>query len=111
MSAEVARGRQRTVEQAACQFSAGRTTIAASRASVSQGEPPALDDDLVHSQRYEPDKVPADKEVVGEGWTATRDGELYVYLNKPVLGFWGVETWISKYVIPNAGKASIVIRK
>jgi hypothetical protein len=74
-------------------------------------EPPALDDDLVHAQRYAPDQVPADKEVVGESWTATRDGEIYVYLNKPVLGLWGLETWISEHIIPNTGKAAIVIRK
>jgi hypothetical protein len=53
--------------------------------------------------------VPADKESLGEGWAATRDGEIYVYLNKPVLGIWGTETWISKWLIPNRGTARIDI--
>jgi uncharacterized protein (DUF2235 family) len=72
-------------------------------------EPPPLDDDLVNPKDYKAEDVPADKEALGEGWTATRDGEIYVYINKPVLGIWGAETWISKWLIPNRGTARIDI--
>jgi hypothetical protein len=72
-------------------------------------DPSALDDDLVDAPGYKPEDVPKDKEMLGEEWKASRDGEIYVYLNKPVLGIWGLETWISKYLIPNKGTARIEI--
>jgi uncharacterized protein (DUF2235 family) len=73
--------------------------------------PPPLDDDLVHAQDYKAEDVPEDKESLGEDWRATRDGEIYWYLNKPVLGIWCLETWISKYLISNEGTALVTIEK
>ena len=49
------------------------------------------------------------RESLAEGWTAKRDGEIYLYLNKPVLGIWGLETLISKVLIPNTGTALVKI--
>lgn len=82
-------------------------------------EPPALDDDLIDDPQYKAENIPqkkdkyekGDGEYLGEGWTATRDGEIYVYLNKPVLGIWGAETLLSKYLFPNMGVAHIDIQK
>ena len=37
-----------------------------------------------------------------------RDGELYIYLNKPVLGLWGYESLISDW-IGDTGQAKITI--
>jgi ABC-type thiamin/hydroxymethylpyrimidine transport system permease subunit len=34
-----------------------------------------------------------------------------LYLNKPVLGIWCLETWISKYLISNEGTALVTIEK
>jgi hypothetical protein len=50
-----------------------------------------------------------DKEQLAEILKPKRDGELYVYLNKPVLGWWGYESWISRNWIGNTGKAEIII--
>jgi hypothetical protein len=66
---------------------------------------------LVHAQDYKAEDVPEDKESLGEDWRATRDGEIYLYLNKPVLGIWCLETWISKYLISNEGTALVIIEK
>lgn len=82
-------------------------------------EPPALDDDLIDDPNYKAESIPQkknkyekeDHEVLGEGWTATRDGEIYVYLNKPVLGIWGMETLVGRYLFPNTGIAHIDIQK
>jgi hypothetical protein len=38
------------------------------------------------------EEVPSKDERLGEGWTAKRDGELYVYLNKPTIGLPWMET-------------------
>jgi hypothetical protein len=73
--------------------------------------PPALDDDLVNPRDYKAEDVPADRESLGEEWTAKRDGEIYVYLNKPVMGFPWLETWISEKLVPNSGTARINIEK
>jgi uncharacterized protein (DUF2235 family) len=73
-------------------------------------EPPPLDDDLVDPPGYVVDDIPKDHESLGETWRAKRDGEIYVYLNKPVLGIPGIETWLSKF-IPMSGKARIVIEQ
>ena len=74
-------------------------------------EPPVLDDDLDSPLGFNEVGVVDDPGILGELWTAKRDGELYVYLNKPVLGFWGVEAAISKYLIPNTGRARITIER
>jgi len=73
-------------------------------------KPPTLDDSLVRASGHQLEKIP-DSESLGEVWTARRDGEIYVYLNKPVLGIWGIETWISKYLIPSQGTAHIVVER
>jgi uncharacterized protein (DUF2235 family) len=73
-------------------------------------EPPPLDDDLVNPPGFKGEDVPEDREVLGEAWTARRDGEIYVYLNKPVLGIWGAETWISRLIRTN-GTARINIER
>jgi len=46
---------------------------------------------------------------LGEDWRASRDGEIYLYLNKPVIGIWCLETLISKYLISNEGTAVVTI--
>jgi uncharacterized protein (DUF2235 family) len=74
-------------------------------------DPPPFDDDLVHAQGHKLEDVPDNAESLGEEWKASRDGEIYVYLNKPVLGIWGLETWISKNLIPNKGTARIYIER
>ena len=68
---------------------------------------PALD--LVHAQDYKAEDVPEDNESLGEDWRASREGEIYLYLNKPVLGIWCLETLISKYLISNEGTAVVTI--
>jgi uncharacterized protein (DUF2235 family) len=55
------------------------------------------------------DTVPNKAEVLGETLTPKRDGELFVYLNKPMLGLWGYESWLADR-IGNKGKAKIVIK-
>jgi hypothetical protein len=65
----------------------------------------------VHAQGHKLEDVPDNAESLGEEWKASRDGEIYVYLNKPVLGIWGLETWISKNLIPNKGTARIYIER
>ena len=50
-----------------------------------------------------------DKEQLAEILKPKRDGELYVYLNKPVLGLWGYESWLSQTLIGNSGEAEIRI--
>jgi hypothetical protein len=71
---------------------------------------PALEDNL-NTRGYNSEGVPENDEQLGEEWRASRDGEIYLYLNKPVLGIWGMETWISKYIIPTKGTAHITIQK
>lgn len=74
-------------------------------------DPPALNDKLVDNGGAQLEEVPEPGESLGEPWTARRDGEIYVYLNKPVLGFWGIETVISKYLIPNTGAARVTVSR
>ena len=74
-------------------------------------EPPGLHDDLVDKTPYKQDEIPGDDERLGETWKAKRDGELFIYLNKPVLGIWGLETWLSRNWFPSTGKAVVTIGK
>jgi hypothetical protein len=73
--------------------------------------PPPLNDGIADPRDYKLEEVPEDEELLGEDWTAKRDGEIYLYLNNPVLGIWGIETWISKFLIPNTGTARVTMRK
>jgi hypothetical protein len=67
--------------------------------------PPPQKDDIVAANHF---PIP-DKEQLAEILKPKRDGELYVYLNRPVLGWWGYESWISRNWIGNTGKAEIII--
>jgi hypothetical protein len=70
--------------------------------------PPKQSDSL---QTQEKDFVVSDKsETLAEELKPKRDGELFVYLNKPVLGLWGYESWLSD-LIGNTGRAKIVVEK
>ena len=39
--------------------------------------------------------VPEKSETLAERLVPGRDGELFVYLNKPVLGLWGYKSWLA----------------
>jgi hypothetical protein len=56
----------------------------------------------------EPPPVPAKAEVIIQTLTPRRDGELFVYLNRPIPGFGGLGSWLSRW-ISNSGKARLVI--
>ena len=73
-------------------------------------DPPALDDELADPPGTVHEEIPSKDEVLGEGWRAKRDGELYVYLNTPTIGFPWMETLVSR-VIGNTGKAQITVLK
>jgi hypothetical protein len=73
-------------------------------------DPPALDDELADPPGAVREEIPSEDERLGEGWTARRDGELYVYLNKPTIGFPLMETLLNR-LIRNTGKAQIVVQK
>jgi hypothetical protein len=70
--------------------------------------PPMQSDDL--QARETEFKVPGKPETLAEELKPKRDGELFVYLNKPVLGLWGYESWLSD-LIGNTGSAKITIEK
>lgn len=71
----------------------------------------------------DPDPVPAKSGFLSEVLKPGRDGELFVYLNKPMLGIWGLETIISDWPIikelrgigalpiENRGKMKITLKK
>ncbi|MFB9265082.1 DUF2235 domain-containing protein [Bradyrhizobium erythrophlei] len=66
--------------------------------------PPNQSDDVrVNDAEY---AVPDDSERLAEILTPKRDGELFVYLNKPMLGWWGSESRLADW-ISNTGKARI----
>lgn len=71
--------------------------------------PPPLNDSFADKQDYTLENVPDEGESLEEGWTARRDGEIYLYLNKPILGVWGFETVISKFLVPSTGTARVTI--
>jgi uncharacterized protein (DUF2235 family) len=74
-------------------------------------DPPPLSDSIADPRDYTRESVPEEGESLEEAWTAKRDGEIYLYLNKPVLGLWGTETWISKYLVPSTGTARVTIQR
>lgn len=70
--------------------------------------PPKQSDSL---QTQEKDFVVPDKsETLAEELKPKRDGELFVYLNKPVLGLWGYESWLSD-MIGTTGRAKVTVEK
>ena len=73
-------------------------------------DPPALDDELADPPGTVHEEIPSKDEALGEGWRAKRDGELYVYLNKPTIGFPWMESLVAR-IIGNTGKAQIMIQK
>ena len=74
-------------------------------------DPPALDDELADPPGTVQEEIPALDERLGEGWTAKRDGEVYVYLNKPTIGFPWMETLVNRIWIGNTGKALITVQR
>lgn len=68
--------------------------------------PPNQSDDVrVNDVEY---AVPDDPERLAEILTPKRDGELFVYLNKPMVGWWGYESRLADW-IGNTGRARITI--
>jgi hypothetical protein len=71
-------------------------------------DPPKQSDNLLADAK---DFVVPDKsETLSERLVPGRDGELFVYLNKPVLGLWGYESWLSDR-IGSTGRAKILIEE
>src|ERR1700687_4977464 len=56
--------------------------------------PPKQTDELLPNADF---AVPEKSESLAEGFTPKRDGELFIYLNKPVLGLWGYESFVSAW--------------
>lgn len=69
--------------------------------------PPAQSDAMLLDRR--PEAIPKE-EKLGEVFTPKRDGELYVYVNKPVLGWPGYELALSDW-IGGTGSARITVTK
>jgi hypothetical protein len=69
--------------------------------------PPRQTDDLL--AKFD-SAVPDEAEKLEEGFTPKRDGELFIYLNKPVLGLWGYESVVADW-IGSTGKAKFTIEK
>ena len=70
--------------------------------------PPKQTDDLLANAVDVP--VSERSESLAEGLTPKRDGELFIYLNKPVLGLWGYESLVSDW-IGSTGRAKVTIEK
>jgi uncharacterized protein (DUF2235 family) len=58
----------------------------------------------------DPDPARAPFEMQSEMLVPHRDGELFVYINKPIMGIWGLEFWPSR-LISSAGIAKITIQQ
>jgi uncharacterized protein (DUF2235 family) len=58
----------------------------------------------------DPDPVPKPDEDLGEPMRPKRDGELFFYLNEPVVGIWGMESFFAN-LIGNKGAAQITVTK
>ncbi|MHC2313084.1 hypothetical protein ACVIHC_000130 [Bradyrhizobium diazoefficiens] len=68
--------------------------------------PPDQNDDVrVNDVEY---AIPDDSEQLAEVLTPKRDGELFVYLNKPMLGWWGYESYLADW-IGSTGRARITV--
>jgi uncharacterized protein (DUF2235 family) len=70
-------------------------------------DPPPQTDDLL-AQPNPP--VPEKSEILSEGFRPKRDGELFIYLNRPVLGLWGHEFAFSE-LIESTGSAKVTVEK
>jgi hypothetical protein len=70
--------------------------------------PPKQTDDLLANEAEA--AVSEKSESLAEGLTPKRDGELFIYLNKPVLGWWGYESLVSDW-IGSTGKAKVTVEK
>jgi uncharacterized protein (DUF2235 family) len=71
-------------------------------------KPPPQSDDLLQD-RADP-AISDDGEVLAEVIRPKRDGELFIYLNKPLIGMWGFETVIADW-ITTSGRATVTIVK
>ena len=58
----------------------------------------------------DPDPVPVPDEDLSETMHPKRDGELYFYLNEPVMGVWWIEPFFAN-LIGNKGVARITVTK
>jgi hypothetical protein len=58
----------------------------------------------------DPAPVRKPSEDLGEVMTPKRDGQLFFYLNKPVIGFWGLELVVAN-LLGNESKAHITVRR
>jgi hypothetical protein len=58
----------------------------------------------------DPAPVRKPPEDLGEVMTPKRDGQLFFYLNKPVIGFWGLERVVAN-LLGNESKAHITVRR
>jgi hypothetical protein len=56
-------------------------------------------------------RIPKTPESLSEVLKPLRDGELFIYLNKPVLGIPGYESLISDHLIGNTGSARVTIER
>ena len=56
------------------------------------------------------DPVPVPDEDLSETMRPKRDGELYFYLNEPVVGIWGMESFFAN-LLGNKGAARITVTK
>lgn len=58
----------------------------------------------------DPDPVPVPSEHLSENMTPGKDGQMFIYLNKPVVGIPGVETMISN-LIGSSAKARLTVKR
>lgn len=58
----------------------------------------------------DPDPVPKPDENLSENMTAAKDGQMFIYLNKPVVGIPGVESLLSN-LIGNEAKARLSVKR
>ena len=72
---------------------------------------PAQSDGLAETDGVKQYAISRTPEALGEVLRPRRDGELFIYLNKPVLGIPGFESFISDHLIGNSGKAHLEIER
>src|SRR5260370_680720 len=69
--------------------------------------PPEQNENLMIPEDANRHAVPDKAETFSRILQPRRDGELFVYLNAPVLGIWGMESLIRNKLIGNAGESRI----